>query len=194
MTSRITLIALVVGIIVAALTAAPADAHRPGRHTAGTLVAPKLHWLGYLRAQTDEEHAARCRPEPRRQWDPVYEVPAYARTFTIRIELGRLTKARGLASRCELALAWAWYRTSSTQCVVNGEGWWTTNTGNGYYGRFQADTSFAKTYNPAAARAHGPYAYAPAWSPSEQVLMGYRGWRARGYSPWPTTGRRCGLI
>lgn len=171
-----------------------AHAHRPGLHRTPP-VAPLVHWRDSLVKTTNEVRATKCLPRlvPRYAG---YELPPveWLRRYSIRQWIRKRAHAIAASSRCELARAWAWYSTGSTQCVVNGEGGWTTNTGNGYYGRFQADTDFARAYNPAASRRAGPYAYSPNWTPSEQVLMGYRGWRARGYQPWPTTGRRCGLI
>lgn len=85
----------------------------------------------------------------------------------------------------------AWYYSSGAKCVHEGEGAWNSNTGNGYYGGFQADISFQKTYNQHAYRTWGT---ANNWSPLEQIKMAYIGWRSRGWYPWPTTARNCGLI
>jgi hypothetical protein len=105
-------------------------------------------------------------------------------------------RAQAKPSLCEYALAHAWATSPDAECVTNGEGGVSTNTGNGYYGKWQADTNFAKTYHPKAARKWGPYAYyhGGAWPERDQDLMAWRGWKARGWYPWPTTGRNCGLI
>lgn len=76
-------------------------------------------------------------------------------------------------------------------CIKRGEGAWTSNTGNGYYGGLQADLSFQAAYGSAYMRRWGTANNWPRWA---QLHMGYRGWRARGYYPWPNTARRCGLI
>jgi hypothetical protein len=68
---------------------------------------------------------------------------------------------------------------------------WRTNTGNGYYGALQMDRGFARTYGGWIVRHHGlPHR----WRPATQLLVAFRGWRARGWYPWPNTARACGLI
>ena len=96
------------------------------------------------------------------------------------------SKARN--SKCGPDLM-GWYYNSGAKCVHEHEGAWTSNTGNGYYGGFQADLSFASTY--------GPEYYPPTpdqWTPLQQIHMAYRGWLARGWYPWPNTARACGLL
>jgi hypothetical protein len=84
-----------------------------------------------------------------------------------------------------------WYYASGARCVREHEGAWTSNTGNGYYGGFQADMNFQAAYNPGALRAYGT---ADRWPIIEQIEMAYNGWRARGWYPWPNTARACGLL
>lgn len=78
-------------------------------------------------------------------------------------------------------------------CVHAGEGAWTAATGNGYWGGLQMDRGFMSAYAPPALIARG---YAHVWSPVEQIAVGILGWSLRGrtFAPWPTTGRRCGLL
>jgi hypothetical protein len=90
--------------------------------------------------------------------------------------------------------AWAWYRSSATQCVVNHEGS-ATSIGyvNGvptYYGRFQMDVSFQNetAYGRAAFRRYGT---ANNWPLLVQVKHAYSIWLYAGWSRWPTYGRYC---
>ena len=69
---------------------------------------------------------------------------------------------------------------------------WRTNTGNGYYGGLQMDLAFQRTYGPELLRRKGT---ANNWKPYEQMWVADRAYRSgRGFYPWPTTARYCGLI
>ena len=77
-------------------------------------------------------------------------------------------------------------------CIHGGEGAWNANTGNGYYGGLQMDYGFMSTYGPELLRSKGT---ANNWTPYEQMLVAERAHDSgRGFYPWPTTARRCGLI
>jgi hypothetical protein len=78
------------------------------------------------------------------------------------------------------------------RCIHRHEGAWTANTGNGYYGGLQMDISFQRAYGPRLLRRKGT---ANGWTPMEQIWVGERAFReGRGFYPWPTAARRCGLI
>lgn len=76
-------------------------------------------------------------------------------------------------------------------CIHTHEGAWDAETGNGYHGGLQMDESFESTYGWAFYRRWGHASRWPAWA---QLWAGYRAYRVRGYSPWPNTGRICGLL
>jgi hypothetical protein len=86
---------------------------------------------------------------------------------------------------------WSSSWLSAAMCVHSKEGAWTSNTGNGYYGGFQADMSFQLAYG---REFYYRWGTANNWPPVTQLLMAYRGWRARGWYPWPNTARACGLL
>lgn len=86
---------------------------------------------------------------------------------------------------------WRWYQVSGARCVADGEGAWSSATGNGYFGRFQADLNFQAAYGGNWLRRYGTANY---WLPRYQTNMAWRGWNARGWQPWPNTARACGLI
>jgi hypothetical protein len=75
-------------------------------------------------------------------------------------------------------------------CVKNHEGAWSSD-GAIYDGGFQADLSFQRTYGAEFLRALGT---ANHWHPAQQLLMAWRGYKARGWYPWPNTARMCGLL
>ena len=78
-------------------------------------------------------------------------------------------------------------------CIHRGEGAWNSNTGNGYYGGLQMDRDFMRAYGRDMIRKYGDYAHR--WSPHDQMIVAERAHRSgRGFYPWPTTARRCGLI
>ncbi|MHB8742602.1 MAG: transglycosylase family protein [Sulfuricaulis sp.] len=76
-------------------------------------------------------------------------------------------------------------------CIHSHEGAWTASTGNGYYGGLQMDTSFEKHYGREFYQAWG---HANRWPAAVQITVAMRAYLAgRGFSPWPTTARLCGL-
>lgn len=77
-------------------------------------------------------------------------------------------------------------------CIHGGEGSWTANTGNGYYGGLQMDYSFQQSYGPEYLAKYGT---ANNWPPTIQLLVAFRAYYSgRGFYPWPNTARACGLI
>lgn len=88
----------------------------------------------------------------------------------------------------EMAAAWAWYNTGSTQCVVNHEGGWGSVNSAGYYGRFQMDVGFQTAYG---AEFYYRFGTANNWPQWAQVVTAYRGWKKRWYYPWPTYFKYC---
>jgi hypothetical protein len=75
-------------------------------------------------------------------------------------------------------------------CIHTHEGAWNADTGNGYYGGLQMNTSFERAYGREFLRAFG---HANHWPPALQLAVGVRGYLARGWNPWPVTARLCGL-
>lgn len=75
----------------------------------------------------------------------------------------------------------------------NGGYGWRANTGNGYYGGLQMDRGFMGTYGKDMLTRHGG-AFANRWTPTEQMIVAERAWRDRGFYPWPSTARACGLL
>jgi hypothetical protein len=76
-------------------------------------------------------------------------------------------------------------------CIHQYEGSWMANTGNGYYGGLQMDAQFERAYAPRLLATKG---HAHNWTPLEQMWAAERGWQERGFWPWPTTARMCGLL
>jgi len=78
-------------------------------------------------------------------------------------------------------------------CIHRYEGSWTAYNPAGYYGGLQMDRSFMWTYG-----ADKMYRYggrdARYWLPRDQLAVGFRAVRHRGFWPWPNTARRCGLL
>lgn len=74
-----------------------------------------------------------------------------------------------------------------------GEGSW-KDRGDPYWGGLQMNRGFMLAYGrDMIARHHG--GLADTWTPAEQIVVGQRAYaQGRGYHPWPTTGRACGLI
>lgn len=77
-------------------------------------------------------------------------------------------------------------------CIHRGEGAWSSNTGNGYYGGLQMDYGFMRSYGGRLLTTKGT---ADRWTPAEQIAVAIRAYNSgRGFYPWPNTARACGLI
>ena len=75
-------------------------------------------------------------------------------------------------------------------CIHRYEGAWTDGSAP-YYGGLQMDLGFQRTYAPQLLRTKGT---ADHWTPLEQIWTAEKASRSRGFWPWPSTARLCGLI
>ncbi len=76
-------------------------------------------------------------------------------------------------------------------CIHRFEGGW-HDAGDPYWGGLQMDRGFMQTYAPRVLLRRG---WADRWTPLEQMWVAERAHRSgRGYWPWPSTARACGLI
>jgi hypothetical protein len=79
-------------------------------------------------------------------------------------------------------------------CIHRYEGAWNAyNPAGPYYGGLQMDTSFMQTYGPDKLYRYGGRD-ARYWSRDDQLAVGIRAVRERGFTPWPNTARACGLL
>src|SRR4051794_17322050 len=78
-------------------------------------------------------------------------------------------------------------------CIHSHEAAWTSHDSghNGHYGGLQMSFDFMRGYGPELYAAKGT---ADHWTPLEQIWVAERAWKVRGYNPWPTTARMCGLL
>jgi hypothetical protein len=74
-------------------------------------------------------------------------------------------------------------------CIHRYEASW-ADSGGPYWGGLQMDLSFQQTYGGWLLRHKGT---ADHWSPLEQIWVAVRAARTRGFSPWPSTARDCGV-
>jgi len=77
-------------------------------------------------------------------------------------------------------------------CIHRYEGSWTSNSGNGYYGGLQMDREFQARYGSGFLQRWGTADNWPAWAQIQAAVHAYRS--GRGFGPWPSTARSCGLI
>jgi len=90
----------------------------------------------------------------------------------------------------------AWQRAhhppllSGWLCIHHYEGAW-NDEGGPYWGGLQMDIPFQETYGSWLFRTKGT---ADRWTPIEQIWVAVHAWRSRGFSPWPSTARACGLL
>jgi hypothetical protein len=105
--------------------------------------------------------------------------------------LGRL---RQLVRRWRHRAHSAWWQAThppnmrAWNCIHQYEGSW-ADSGGPYWGGLQMDLSFQQTYGGWLLSHKGT---ADHWSPLEQIWVGVRAARTRGFSPWPDTARYCG--
>jgi hypothetical protein len=77
------------------------------------------------------------------------------------------------------------------ECIHRYEGAW-TDAGGPYYGGLQMDLGFQRHYGGYLLATKGT---ADRWTPLEQMWVAARAYRSgRGFYPWPSTARVCGLI
>jgi hypothetical protein len=78
-------------------------------------------------------------------------------------------------------------------CIHSHEAAWTSHDSghNGHYGGLQMSFDFMRGYGP---ELYGAKGTADHWTPLEQMWVAERAWQVRGYNPWPTTARMCGLL
>jgi Transglycosylase-like domain len=77
-------------------------------------------------------------------------------------------------------------------CIHRYEGPWDANSGNGYFGGLQMDVAFQGRYGASFLRRWGTADNWPSWAQIETAARAYRS--GRGFGPWPSTARACGLI
>lgn len=83
------------------------------------------------------------------------------------------------------------FLVSSFMCIHHYEGSW-SDPGAPYWGGLQMDWTFMATYGAEYLRAWGP---ANNWPVSVQISVAIRAYLAgRGFWPWPTSARLCGLL
>jgi hypothetical protein len=78
---------------------------------------------------------------------------------------------------------------SAFLCIHGFEGSW-RDRGDPYWGGLQMDWDFMRAYGREFLSHWGP---ASNWPRSVQITVAIRGWLSRGFGPWPTTRRFCGL-
>ena len=106
-----------------------------------------------------------------------------------------LARLRQLARRWQHRAHSAWWRANHPPglggwlCIHHYEGSW-ADSGSPYWGGLQMDLSFQQTYGGWLLRHKGT---ADHWSPLEQIWVAVRASHSRGFSPWPSTARDCGL-
>ena len=77
------------------------------------------------------------------------------------------------------------------RCIHRHEGSW-RDPAAPYYGGLQMDLAFQRAYGRRLLARKGT---ANRWTPLEQMWVAEKAFRAgRGFHPWPTSARRCGLI
>lgn len=77
------------------------------------------------------------------------------------------------------------------ECIHSLEGAW-NDPNSPYWGGLQMDLSFQQSHGPTWYRIWGTANNWPVWAQLRAAEDAYHG--GRGYNPWPTTARNCGLL
>jgi hypothetical protein len=75
-------------------------------------------------------------------------------------------------------------------CIHRYEGSW-RDSGDPYWGGLQMDRGFMRAYAPRLLLRRG---WADHWTPLEQMWVAEHAHDGRGFTPWPSTARYCGLL
>ncbi len=78
-------------------------------------------------------------------------------------------------------------------CIHSREGAWNAYSPAGYYGGLQMDWSFMRAYGADKLRKYG-WHDARYWTAGDQMAVGMRAVRVRGYWPWSTSASACGAL
>jgi hypothetical protein len=142
-----------------------------------------LRQIGELRAETWRWQRVMGRPLVRTlHSERVTTSPAY-RVWLRDLWRARAERARRQAHHPPHGPAW--------RCIHRHEGSW-RDPGAPYYGGLQMDIAFQRAYGRRLLRRKGT---ANRWTPLEQIWVAEKALRAgRGFYPWPTAARRCGLL
>ena len=148
-------------------------------------------WRTFHRYWAHEAAQRKCQPHSKYHFKvSSANIKPWRRSENLTTWKNKHNRVKEKASVCFKDTLMDWYYSSGAKCVHEGEGAW-NDPDSPYYGGFQADISFQRSYNPGA---YATYGTADHWPIIEQIEMAYNGWKARGWYPWPVTARNCGLI
>ena len=151
--------------------------------------------VNVLRGDYNRAAARRCRDETSHyRWPDFRRIPrarvgAVLATWEARIR--RVRSSGPPRPQCWRSHVWAegW----KGRCVSSKEGSLrsVSRPSGTYHGKWQMNSGFELAYGPGFVRRWGR---ASGWPEYAQDLAAWRGYRARGWSPWPNTARACGLL
>lgn len=179
-------VALAVVVVASALAAASVPTQRATPTRTATVVAAKVErnlvrWVNPRRVR-------RLRGAVWR-WQTVMGVrratfAAELRTSrALRFWVREARRVRRVAAHPPHMLGWL--------CIQRYEGSW-QDSGDPYWGGLQMDRGFMESYAPRTLLRRG---WADQWTPLEQMWVAERAHRSgRGFWPWPSTARSCGLL
>jgi hypothetical protein len=113
---------------------------------------------------------------------------ALLRLWQLRSASAALAVSRHADRRAHIS---TWLAQAFT-CIHRYEAAWNANTGNGYYGGLQMDLSFQSLYGGRYLQRYGTADRWPVWAQLEVAARAYSS--GRGFWPWPSTARACGLL
>jgi len=159
----------------------PADPHFAALEARPDRCSDVVRALAFYRARAQDLRARLELPAPERSQRP----------SSCRHARDLVARARALARGARRAYE-AWFERAyeKWRCVHELEGSW-TDPDPPYWGGLQMDYAFQRTYGREFVERWGTADRWPVWA---QLRAAERAHAVRGWHPWPTTARRCGLI
>ena len=164
----------------------PAMAHAPWKHSS-ELKAPKIHYINYLRSETNEIRKDKCLSPLRFTFAIAGNMPEEMRDWAIRHWKELKAKAERMESRCVSAFSVAygvWDRLA--QCESGGN--WSYNGPSGFDGGLQFHPGTWSAY-----RLPGYPAYAYQATREMQIRVAERVLASQGWGAWPACSAMLGL-
>jgi len=129
-------------------------------------------------------------PPATKRWLLLYPLPG--RVLVHKVWLRRdVRHMRRLERRLDAVTLGPSWLVRAFLCIHSHEGAW-NDSGDPYWGGLQMDRGFMATYGAWAIRRYG--GFANVWPPAVRIQVAIAAYRTRGFYPWPSTARACGLL
>jgi hypothetical protein len=165
-----------------------ASAHAPWKHAEGELRAPLVHYIGFLRTETNEIREDKCLTKFRVQYRRVASLPVGMREWAVIHWRARMIKAQNAKSKCVSTMSGIAYGVWDRLAQCESGGQWNYNGPSGFDGGLQFHPGTWSAY-----RLPGYPAYAYLASRVQQIRVAERVLASQGWGAWPACSAMLGL-